>query len=114
MTETGLIAFGAYLPRLRLQRKAALDANQWLNPGLRGLAKGERSMANWDEDAVTLAVEAARDCLGGIDRAALRGLYLASTSFPFDDRQNAGIAAEALNLRSELAVLDIGAAQRAG
>ena len=112
--ETGILSFGAYIPRLRLQRKAVLDANQWLNPGLRGLASGERAIANWDEDAVTLAVEAARDCLSGFDRGAVRGLFLASTSFPFDDRQNAGIAAEALNLRGDLSALDIGGSQRAG
>jgi 3-hydroxy-3-methylglutaryl CoA synthase len=32
-----------------------------------GQAKGERSMANWDEDAVTLAVEAGRDCVLALD-----------------------------------------------
>ena len=110
----GILAFGAYLPRRRLQRQAVFEANRWLNPGLRSLAKGERAIANWDEDAVTLAVEAARDCVSGIDRATLRGLYFASTSFPFDDRQNAGIVAAALNLDSALAALDVGASQRAG
>ena len=57
----GIVAFGAYVPRLRLNRQAVYDANKWFAPGLRGLAKGERSMANWDEDSITMAVEAARD-----------------------------------------------------
>ena len=30
-------------------------------PGLRSLAKGQRCVASWDEDCVTMAVEAARD-----------------------------------------------------
>ena len=60
---TGIVAYGAYVPRLRLDRAAVFKAHSWFNPGLRGLAKGERSMANWDEDVVTMAVEAARDCL---------------------------------------------------
>ena len=59
----GIVAYGAYVPRLRLNRQAVYDANKWFAAGLRGLAKGERSMANWDEDSITMAVEASRDCL---------------------------------------------------
>ena len=57
---TGITSYGAYIPRLRLSRKAMAQANQWFAPGLMGAAKGERSMANYDEDSVTLAVEAGR------------------------------------------------------
>ena len=111
--EVGILSFGAYIPRLRLQRKTIAAANSWFNPGLRGLAKGERAMANWDEDAVTMAVEAARDCLAGFDHRAVASLYLASTTHPFDDRQNASIAAGALHLRPALRSLDAGGSLRA-
>src|SRR5262245_20378804 len=94
----GILAYGAYLPRRRLARKAVADANAWFNPALKGLAKGERTMCNWDEDTVTMAVESARDCLAGQDRDTIAGLAFASTSFPFEDRLNAGIVLEALNL----------------
>ena len=110
--EVGILSFGAYIPRRRLQRKAIASANSWFNPGLRGLAKGERAMANWDEDAVTMAVEAARDCLAGFDHRAVASLYLASTTHPFDDRQNASIAAGALHLRPALRSLDAGGSLR--
>ena len=109
----GILAYGAYLPRLRLARKAVADANAWFNPGLKGLAKGERTMCNWDEDAVTMAVEAARDCLTGQDRGAVAALSLASTSFPFEDRLNAGIVLEALNLAPSVNAQDHTASQRA-
>ena len=49
-TMWGMLAFGAYVPRLRLSRKAVAEANAWFNPALKGLAKGERGMCNWDED----------------------------------------------------------------
>lgn len=114
MTEVGIAAFGAYVPRLRLQRAAVVAANAWYNPALRALAKGERAMANWDEDAVTMAVEAARDCLNGIDRTTLSGLLFASTTAPFADRQNAGIVKEALALGDDIATADLGGSQRAG
>ena len=63
----GITGYGAYVPRARLQRKAVAEANAWFAPNLRGAAKGERAMANWDEDAVTMAVEAGRDCLPAAD-----------------------------------------------
>src|SRR3546814_947899 len=62
---SGILSIGAYVPLMRLQRAAVYEANKWFAPGLRGLARGERAIANWDEDVVTMAVEAARDCLVG-------------------------------------------------
>jgi hydroxymethylglutaryl-CoA synthase len=110
----GILSYGAYLPRRRLQRKVIAAANGWFNPALRGLAKGERTMANWDEDAVTMAVEAARNCLAGARSGAIGQLMLASTTHPYDDRQNAGIVATALHLGSALRVLDVTGSLRAG
>src|SRR5262249_55577385 len=112
---TGIVASGAYVPRLRLQRSAVVAANGWFNPALRALAKGERAMANWDEDVITMAVEAARGCLGARERARVVGrVALASRSLPFLDRQNAGIVKEALNLPDAVAALDLCGSQRAG
>ena len=114
---TGITAFGAYIPRRRLQRKAIGEANKWFAPGLAS-QKGERAMANWDEDALTLAVEAGRDCLPAgeptRERAHVDAVYFASTSMPFADRQNAGIAAAALQLPQEISATDITSSQRAG
>ena len=113
---TGITAYGAYIPLRRLQRKAISDANSWVAPGLKGA--GERAMANWDEDAVTLAVEAARDCLPASDalkdRAHVDAAFFASTTMPFSDRQNAGIVAAALNLPQTTVTADIAGSQRAG
>lgn len=109
----GILSTGAYLPKARLERKEIFAAHAWFNPGLRGLARGTRAMANWDEDVVTMAVEAAAACLDGREEAPA-ALYLASTSFPFRDRQNAGIVADALTLPKALTTLDLGGSQRAG
>jgi len=110
----GIVAYGAYVPRLRLQRQAVYDANKWFAPNLRGQAKGERSMANWDEDSVTMAVEAARDCLGEVDAKSLRNLHFASTTLPFKDRQNAGVIASALTVEQGLMASDVAGSQKAG
>jgi hydroxymethylglutaryl-CoA synthase len=111
---TGITSFGAYVPRRRLDRAAAVAALDWFNPGLRALGRGERAAAGWDEDAVTMAVEAGRDCLGGRDRAELARLLFASTSAPFADRLNAGVVKEALNLTDEVATADLAGSQRCG
>src|SRR4026208_133512 len=112
-TEVGILAFGAYLPRLRLSRKAVGGAKGRVAPRLKGRAKGERTMCNWDEDSVTMGVEAARDCLTGQDRGTIASLAFASTTLPFEDRLNAGIIAEALNLKPNANAQDLTASQRA-
>jgi 3-hydroxy-3-methylglutaryl CoA synthase len=111
---TGILAFGAYVPRLRLQRSVVAAAHAWFSPALRSLGKGERAMANWDEDVVTMAVEAARDCLNGIDRSVVQAVSLASVSPPNADRQNAGIVKEALNLSDDTGSFDLSGGLRAG
>ncbi len=110
----GILRYGAYVPVSRLQRSAIHAANAWFAPGLRGLAKGERAMAGWDEDAITMGVEAARDALGDADRSGISSVVLASNTLPFAERQNAGIAKEALNLSDDVATLDVGGSLRAG
>ena len=112
--DFGILSFGAYVPRSRLQRAVVAAANAWFAPGLKGLAKGERAICNWDEDTITMGVEAARDCLGDRNRAGLARLVLASSSLPFDDRLNAGVVANALMLPSALRGLDFTGSQRAG
>ena len=111
----GITGYGAYIPRLRLSRKAVFQANAWFAPQLAARAKGSRSMANWDEDCITMAVAAARDCLGADeDRSHIRGLYLASCTLPYVDRLNAGIVSEALTLDDSVDALDIVGSQRVG
>lgn len=110
----GIQAFGGYIPRLRLNRKAMAQANAWFNPNLMGQGKGERSLANWDEDSVTMAVEAARDCLNGTSRDEIDGVYFASTTMPFADRQNSGILSAALTLSEDIPAADVTSSQRAG
>lgn len=110
---TGITAFGAYIPRARLSKQAMADANAWFDAGLKNLARGERSICNWDEDSVTMAVEAAQDCLSALDGKTLAALYMASTTLPFLDRQNSVVVTEALNLDKRIRTMDISASQRA-
>ena len=71
-------------------------------------------MANWDEDSITMAVEAARDCLTSHNAEDVRNLYFASTTHPFKDRQNAGVIGTALSIEQNLSATDIGGSLKAG
>jgi len=110
----GILSVGGYLPCLRLDRAAVASSHAWMAPGLKGLAKGARTMANWDEDVVTMAVEAARAALATASKRAVTRLTLASTTLPFADRMNAGIVASALAISGDCGALDTGGSLRAG
>lgn len=109
----GITGFGGYVPRLRMPRAAIAAAHQWMAPALRAQAKGRRAFCSWDEDSVTLAVEAARDALGERPRQDIAALWLASTTMPFADMQNSAIVAGALGLADEARTLDLAHSQRA-
>lgn len=113
MADFGISAIGVRIPQLRIERAAIAAAHKWMSPSLKGLGKGVRAFPSWDEDTITMAVEAGLAALG--ERASqVSSLTLASTNLPFDDLQNASIAAEALHLPKFLRTLDVGHSQRAG
>lgn len=102
------------MPRLRMERAAIAAAHRWMAPSLRSLGKGQRAFCSWDEDSVTMGVEAARDLARGHGLAGVGRLLFASTSMPFADLQNASLVHGALGLADSVRTLDIGQSQRAG
>jgi len=97
-----------------MSRKAVAQANAWFAPQHLGRAKGTRSLANWDEDSITMAVAASRDCLGADrDRAAIRSVILVSSTLPFAERLNAGVVCAALRLDETVPASDMTGAQTA-
>ena len=99
----GIAAFGAYVPRFRLG--AATDG--WDS-------RNERSVANFDEDSVSMAVAAGLDCLAGKDRQEIDGLFFATTTPPYAEKGCASIIATALDLRRDIFTADITDVLRAG
>ena len=64
----GITAYGVCLPYYRIKRRTMFEAMGWFNPGLAGIATGEKTVANHDEDSLTLAVGAGMDCCREVDR----------------------------------------------
>ena len=99
----GIAAFGAYVPRYRL----GASTDGWNS-------RSERSVANFDEDSVSMAVAAGLDCLAGRDRQLIDGLLFATTTPPYAEKGCASIIATALDLRRDIFTADITDVLRAG
>lgn len=110
---TGILRHGAYVPMNRLQRSAVAQSHAWAIPGLRGLGKGEKSFCSYDEDSITMAVEAGR-CMKLSEAGDISNMTLASTTMPFADLQNAGIVSSALGLPENIAVADQSGSLKSG
>ena len=111
----GILSFGAYVPTFRITRQAIAQAISWASPGAKA-QKGERSFANWDEDSITMGVEAARDCLShpDVDPSAIRQLVFASTTPVFHEPQQASFLHAALRLQDDCLTQDSGGTVRCG
>ena len=115
MKDVGIASIAGYIPKLRLLRKSVAEANAWMAPNLVGKGKGTKSISNWDEDSVTMSVEAARRVLGPEDdRSYVDNLFLASTTMPFADRLNSGIIRAALTLDESTLCTDISSSLKCG
>lgn len=110
----GVVAYGGYVPRYRLNRMAVFQAMGWFNPANLAYARGEKAVANYDEDSLTMAVAAGLDCLKGVDPSRVEGIYLASTTLPYKERLNSAIAAVALGLGEEIRAADFASALKSG
>ncbi|MFB3924465.1 MAG: hydroxymethylglutaryl-CoA synthase family protein [Syntrophales bacterium] len=110
----GITSYGAYIPRYRLNRKVIFEMMGWFNPATAAVARGEKAVANCDEDSITMAVSAAIDCMNGGKRESVDGVYLASTSLPFAQRQNAVIVSEALDFKAGIRSADVAGSLKAG
>ena len=99
----GIKAFGTYIPRHRLTAETV----GWTVPG-------ERAVANFDEDSVTMAVAAAENCLAHVDRSQIDGLIFASTTSPYWEKQSASTVAVALDLKRNLFSHDVSGTLRGG
>jgi len=108
----GITSYGAYVPVFRINRMTVYSALGWLNPA--SLLPGEKAVANFDEDSITMAAASATDCLDGCDRGAVDGLFFATTTAPYKERQNAAIIATALDLRPEIRTSDFSTSVKSG
>src|SRR5215467_6886578 len=103
----GIVSAGAHVPRYRLSAKT-LGA-VWGAGGA-----GERAVANYDEDSLTMAVEASLNAIHGRDARGIGACFLASTSAPYAEKSSAAILATVMDLPPAVLTADIGGSLRCG
>lgn len=104
----GIVSYGAYIPKYRLSRD--LIAKALGSPPM----EGEKAIANYDEDSLTMAVATGMDCLQGTERAAINGMYFATTTSPYQEGESAAIIATALDLHPNIRTADFANSLKAG
>src|SRR4030043_362202 len=107
----GIESYGAYIPRYRMNHNTIFSAVGFLGTFP---PPGENAVANHDEDMLSMAVAAGVDCLKGVMRDKVDGLYLATTSQPYMLRQNSGIVATALDLQPNMRTADFVGSTKSG
>jgi hydroxymethylglutaryl-CoA synthase len=109
MAGSGILAYGAYVPFWRLERSAIAGALG------SGGGRGARAVASYDEDATTMAVEAARVALAGLPEGGEPGAaLLATTAPPYLDKTNAVAVHAALRLDGGALAADMAGSVRSG
>ncbi len=113
----GITSYGVYIPRYRI--KIEEIARVWGgNPDLikKGLRVCEKSVPDIDEDAATIAVEAARNAVrrNNIDPKEIGAIYVGSESHPYAVKPTATIVAEAIQATPDLTAADFEFACKAG
>jgi 3-hydroxy-3-methylglutaryl CoA synthase/uncharacterized OB-fold protein len=104
----GIVSYGVYVPYRRLKRAAIGEVL-----GVKA-QKGERAVASFDEDSISMVVEAARDALRAAPGAPVDALEFATTTPPYADKLNAAVVGAALRLSAAIRATDVTGSVRAG
>jgi hydroxymethylglutaryl-CoA synthase len=103
----GITSIGVYLPIYRLSREEI--GKMWRGRG----ASGNKAVAGYDEDTISMAVAAAINCLNRAGSSA-GGLFLATTSAPYREKLSAAVVVSAADLGEEWRAADFTDSLRAG
>ena len=113
---SGIVSYGVYIPRFRIRVDEI--ARVWgdgedVSEGLRVF---EKSVPDLDEDAVTIAVEAARNALhrANVDPHRIGAIYVGSESHPYAVKPTGTIVGQAVGSSSSFTAADFEFACKAG
>ncbi len=104
--KVGLMSVAGYVPRYRLSGQVTRVV--WGGDG------GQRAVANYDEDALTMACEAGLAALAGRAPDTVGACFFASTSAPCVEKSNATLLATVADLPAEVLTADLGGSLRCG
>src|SRR3989338_1197400 len=114
---TGIVSYGTYIPKFRI--KPSQIATAWgrdVSEIEKSLGIMEKAVASYDEDAITLAIEAGSNALtaGKIDPKSIGGITIGSESHPYAVKPSSTTVAEILGLGTDYLAADLEFACKAG
>ena len=113
----GIVGYGAYIPRNRITTEEI--AKQWgKDPESikNGLMLEEKSVPAYDQDTITISVEASRDAVAraGISPQEIGAVYIGSESHPYAVKPSGTVLIDALGIGPDVHVADFEFACKAG
>ena len=104
----GIKSISVHIPFFMLPRE--LISKAWSSRSI----GGQKSVANYDEDSITMAVEAASGCWDSQNRQEMDGLFFCSTTSPYKEKQSSTVVAAAADLRGNILTCDVANSLRGG
>ncbi|MDO8504030.1 MAG: hydroxymethylglutaryl-CoA synthase, partial [bacterium] len=113
----GIVSYGAYIPRFRI--KPSQIAHAWgreVSEVEKSLGVFEKAVASYDEDAITLSVEASQNALssGKINPKQIGAIAIGSESHPYAVKPSSTTVAEILGMGTDYFAVDLEFACKAG
>jgi hydroxymethylglutaryl-CoA synthase len=117
MSRVGVVSWGAYIPKYRIRTEEV--ARIWGDDPARIVdvyLVDEKSVEGFDEDAVTIAVEAARMAIrrSKLDPRRIGTVYVGTESKPYAVKPISSILVDALGLSNNVFAVDMEFACKAG
>lgn len=112
----GIVSYGVYIPKYRIRAEEIARVWGEREDMAQNLNVFEKSVPDFDEDAVTIAVEATRNALkrASVDPARIGAIYAGSESHPYAVKPTGTIVGEAIGANHELTAADFEFACKAG
>jgi hydroxymethylglutaryl-CoA synthase len=109
----GIVGFGCYIPKYRIDRMEIFNA--FKAPGEKEM-RGLNAVNGKDEDSLTMAMEAAENAFiqSGVPVEDLKGLYMASSSPPYNEQPMGNYLGLLLDMPSDATMVDMGHSSRMG
>lgn len=113
----GIVSYGTYIPKFRI--KPSQIATAWgrdVSEIEKSMGILEKAVASYDEDAITLAIEAGSRALtaGRIDPKSIGGVTIGSESHPYAVKPSSTTVAEILGMGTNYLAVDLEFACKAG
>ena len=114
--NVGIVSYGVYIPKFRI--KSSEIAKKWKIDlsSIASLGVNEKAVADWDEDCLTMAVEASKIALTNINLNPknIGACFMGSESFPYAVKPISTILANIIGMDNEYYSSDLQFACKAG